>query len=309
MITHLINEINTLKEIMKERFIETDFNTATINEIKEIEKMTGIKLTNDMKDFFMLMNGSNYEDVALVKSDQLSPVHFLSIEEIMDYYDNDTDRVVDCYDASEEELEALDKRIQPYLRHKHWLPIASFNGGSTLVYFDADPTDKGVYGQIIVYQHDPDYIYYVAESITEFLSISNKLMKKENIILKEYVSFIENFMKENADLLIRTNKIKNTTVEEIERVRTDLLQKPDEITKEALWSDLGVSPTQTECIYDGYWFISINGHMYNFDIFIEMDKEEKEVTQIYIDSITKYKQITIYNERGIPCSASEKVSL
>ena len=70
-----------------------------------------------------------------------------------------------------------DARIQPsYIRHKLWFPLASFNGGSTLLLYDADPTKHGRSGQIIVYQHDPDAIYYVAASFLEFLEKSNDLL-------------------------------------------------------------------------------------------------------------------------------------
>ena len=71
----------------------------------------------------------------------------------------------------------MDERIQHKLFHDRWFPFAEFNGFSTSVMFDANPTDKGTYGQIIVYQHDPDAVYYMADNFLEFFKKSNDLME------------------------------------------------------------------------------------------------------------------------------------
>jgi cell wall assembly regulator SMI1 len=43
---------------------------------------------------------------------------------------------------------------------------------------------KGRAGQIIVYQHDPDGIYYVAPDLVSFLRLSNELLREE---AEEYI--------------------------------------------------------------------------------------------------------------------------
>ena len=62
----------------------------------------------------------------------------------------------------------IDRIAEGFLHHNKWFPIAEFNGYSTSVYFDAGPSPCGKHGQIIVYQHDPDANYYVAENVLEF---------------------------------------------------------------------------------------------------------------------------------------------
>lgn len=47
-------------------------------------------------------------------------------------------------------------------------------GGSVCLMLDFDPTTQGTYGQIIMYEHDPDLIFYVAETFTELLEQSNR---------------------------------------------------------------------------------------------------------------------------------------
>lgn len=39
---------------------------------------------------------------------------------------------------------------------------------------DLDPSDEGTYGQIISYIHDPDFVYYTADSFTSLLRESNR---------------------------------------------------------------------------------------------------------------------------------------
>lgn len=60
--------------------------------------------------------------------------------------------------------------------HPRWLPFAEFNEGGTTVYYDADPGPGGAVGQVIVFQHDPDGIYYIAEDVAEFVRASNALL-------------------------------------------------------------------------------------------------------------------------------------
>jgi hypothetical protein len=57
------------------------------------------------------------------------------------------------------------------------------SGGSTLVMFDATPSIGGTYGQIIVYQHDPDAVFFAAPSLGAFLERSNALFAEQGRLL------------------------------------------------------------------------------------------------------------------------------
>ncbi len=155
--------------------------------LERIQAESGIVLDAVVREFFQFSNGSHGKTWAAVESDQLQPLQFLALEEALDDW-----RLFAPYDPSFYEewnvrSKKRDARIQPsYIRHKLWFPLASFNGGSTLLLYDADPTKRGRYGQIIVYQHDPDAIYYVAASFLEFLEQSNDLLAEhvEELLLR-----------------------------------------------------------------------------------------------------------------------------
>ncbi|MNI95617.1 SMI1 / KNR4 family protein [compost metagenome] len=57
-------------------------------------------------------------------------------------------------------------------------------GGSLYIMLDFDPTEKGKYGQIIMYVHDPDFVYYLNESFEELLEASNR-----NLSLKDEIDY------------------------------------------------------------------------------------------------------------------------
>jgi len=157
---------------------------ATDDEIGHIRDVTGLDLNGDIIDFYQFMNGSNREEIFAVFSDEETPCEFLSIESALDAWGIKLSDIDGYYDSINEQYDDYevdpprDKRIrQDVWMNKRWFPFADFNGGGTRVYWDADPTPLGKVGQIIVYQHDPDGIYYVAEDFVTFLKKSNDLFE------------------------------------------------------------------------------------------------------------------------------------
>lgn len=161
----LKSELERLKYILESNNLEFKLSEGAAKEtIAQIESKVGVEFDDDLKELWLLANGSDNDTWFAVFSDELSPCTFPSIEEALkcwswfEPYDNE------IYEEWSDFEDQRDKRIQPaFLHHRLWFPFAEFNGYSTSVYFDGNPTELGKYGQIIVYQHDPDAIYYVAE--------------------------------------------------------------------------------------------------------------------------------------------------
>lgn len=157
---------------------------ATDADFKLLEKTTGIRLSGEIVDFYQYANGSEGDLIFAVFSDEVIPCQFNSISFGLQMWGAglpDVDRFyweIQAAYISYREPNPRDKRIQPNLwMNKRWFPIGDFNGGGTRIYWDGDPTEYGVPGQIIVYQHDPDGIYYVASDFTTFLKLSNDLLE------------------------------------------------------------------------------------------------------------------------------------
>lgn len=179
MNSELKNELKRLESIYESNKLEFTLSDGTTKElISQVESKVGVKFDDDLKDLWLLTNGSNNEIWFAVFSDQLTPCSFPTIEEALECwswfepYDNK------IYEEWSDLENKRDARIQPaFLHHRLWFPFAEFNGYSTSVYFDGNPTESGKYGQIIVYQHDPDAIYYVADNFLSFFKQSNDLLE------------------------------------------------------------------------------------------------------------------------------------
>lgn len=295
----LLNEITRMKENLKIRHINLSMKGAKEEDIIRLEEQIGIKLTNDMRDFFKIMNGSNDEEVGIVISDQALPIRFLSLDEIIEYHYDYSETFREAFGMDEEEELDVewDLRIKPYLIHNLWLPIAEF-GGCTTVYFDADPSENGSYGQIIVYQHDPDFIYYVGENLIAFLNHSNDLLCYENLIRESFVHLIQQIFQGKYSQLIKNNSIVNYSEGTLSQIINDLKNNSkDIINEDFLRKEIGISSENNE-VSNAYLFISSNEYLYEFNAEVVMEKDI--VKSICLNHISRKKTVTKFNKYGTP---------
>jgi cell wall assembly regulator SMI1 len=134
-------------------------------------------------EFYKYLNGSSHEEILAVFSDETTPCRFNSIRDALEIWGVSMPDVDAYYLEIQQAWDGYvqypprDVKIKKELWvNKLWFPFADFNGGSTKVYWDADPAPAGGVGQIIVYQHDPEGIYYVALNFETFLEKSNNLL-------------------------------------------------------------------------------------------------------------------------------------
>jgi len=153
-------------------------------QIDQIRKTTGIDLTGDLVDFYLQLDGSNDAGIFAVYSDEETTCEFLSVASALRIWRGSFADIDRYYSKINEQYEGYQQRTPRDLRirqdlwaNKLWFPFADFNGGGTRIFWDGDPSPAGNVGQIIVYQHDPDGIYYVAPDFLTFLKRSNDLFE------------------------------------------------------------------------------------------------------------------------------------
>ncbi|MGG1441011.1 SMI1/KNR4 family protein [Brevibacillus laterosporus] len=150
---------------------------ASAENLQEIETLFDIKLPEDFKEFYRYKNGSGYHFHILYPEygeGCIEPFYLYSLDvmkETKGYFCDNDELLSEYYD--EQEISHLDARIKPYLFNKKWFPFAQLAGGSLYLMLDYDPASDGKTGQIIAYVHDPDFIYYVADSFTNLVKHSN----------------------------------------------------------------------------------------------------------------------------------------
>jgi len=156
-----------------------DLGGASAEGLNAFEQEFGVRLPADFRAFYERKNGSGYALHVLYPGDEeageWTPFYLMSLEEMRDgmrMISGENQRLDEFYSA--EEIGKLDPEIRPYLFHQSRVPFATIAGGSLYLMLDFDPTEQGTYGQVIVYVHDPDFVYYVAPTFTQMLEQSNR---------------------------------------------------------------------------------------------------------------------------------------
>lgn len=177
-------EFERLRELLHSANLSIpNIDGVTDADIEDVIHITGIRLFGGIIDCYKRMNGSNREEILAVFSDQPTPCRFFSIKDALEMW-GASKSDIDAYYLDLQQgwdgylqVPPRDVRIKQELWvNKRWFPFADFNGMSTVIYWDADPAPGGKVGQIIVYQHDPEGIYYVAPDFESFLEKSNNLL-------------------------------------------------------------------------------------------------------------------------------------
>lgn len=181
-LNHLLDERIQDQEI-RQLFEEYQQREGASEESLDLfEKEYGVRLPGDFRTFYQGKDGSGYGLHVLYPGDaeagRFTPFYLMSLEEIREtkqYFSEVDEKLEEYYSA--EEISQLDPEIKPYLFHKSWIPFATIAGGSLYLMLDFDPTAEGKYGQIIMYVHDPDFVYYLTPTFTDMLSMSNRNLK------------------------------------------------------------------------------------------------------------------------------------
>jgi cell wall assembly regulator SMI1 len=150
--------------------------------LASLAAITGIDVDDSLKVLWQISNGSRrYYWFADGDDDTFTPHEFLSIKEVLASWQTFApyDEAIYAQWYDDESWGERDPRIQRhFLRHSKWLGFAQFNGGSELLQVDADPASQGHRGQIILYSHDPDGIFWRASDFLAFFKQSNDLLQE-----------------------------------------------------------------------------------------------------------------------------------
>lgn len=182
----LMNHLNELLDVkVNDEEIRQLYNEykekkgASEDRLAAFETEMDVRLPEDFREFYKCKDGSGYAFHILYPGDaereECTPFYMMSLDEIREtkqYFCERDEKLSEYYSA--EEISKLDSEIKPYLFHKPWIPFATMAGGSLYLMLDFDPSDQGSYGQIIIYVHDPDFVYFITDTFTNLLKDSNR---------------------------------------------------------------------------------------------------------------------------------------
>ncbi len=180
MASSIVEQIERLRAIFASHgFAMPLAAPATPAQIRAVEAETSITLDEALREFYELTDGSAGAYWLAIMTDELTRCSMLSLSECLSewrqwLYEDEAAQLAEWGPTEP----GRDSRIRPeFFVWRGWLPIADFNGGGTKLFFDADPAPGGIHGQMIVYQHDPDAVYWRAASFLELLTLSNDLLE------------------------------------------------------------------------------------------------------------------------------------
>ena len=104
------------------------------------------------------------------------PYYLLSSTQIVENKNNATDFLGDYINGDYNDDVEIDDKLIDNSEKMNWLHFSDCmnNGGTSQLFIDFSPSEKGTYGQIVMFLHDPDEITVIAESFDEYLE---KLMQ------------------------------------------------------------------------------------------------------------------------------------
>jgi len=111
------------------------------------------------------------------------PYYLLSSKQILENKNQASEYYSDYIAREYEEIE-IDEKITDKPETLNWLHFSDCmnNGGTSQLFIDFSPSEKGKIGQVVRYLHDPDEITVIADSFEEYLK---KLMDKEYDFINE----------------------------------------------------------------------------------------------------------------------------
>lgn len=199
-------EVNIAKEYMdglKKAYIENGgksnwdkfekvIHGAGEAEIEDLKK-TYPDVPNSILELLKIVDGTYWREYQgeeiifyLLGSDMEEyPYYLLSTRQMIDnqskIYNSYADYVNREYEAEDV---SIDERIIGDAKKMNWLHFSDCmnNGGTSQLFVDFSPSDKGVSGQILRFLHDPDEIEVIANSFDEYLQM---LMESEYNFINE----------------------------------------------------------------------------------------------------------------------------
>ncbi len=144
---------------------------ASPKALKLAAETIGRTLDTQLSSVWAIANGSN-DAPLLMDGDHLASYALLSITEGIaerEYFRQRAPQY--SSDGNVDENTPRDGRVGAGWFSEGWLPFASNAGGLVLI-LDHQPNGSGNGGQVIGYAHDSDELFFVADSLSDLLSIS-----------------------------------------------------------------------------------------------------------------------------------------
>lgn len=149
----------TDENIEKLRKIYADIPEALINLLEYVDGTYWRQYAGEEIAFFLLGSDVYGYPYYLLSSKEIIENQNLAIKYYSDYIEREYDEV------------KIDDKITTKSKSIKWLHFSDCmnNGGTSQLFIDFSPSEKGKKGQVVRFLHDPDELHVIADSFEEYL--------------------------------------------------------------------------------------------------------------------------------------------
>lgn len=153
-------------DIKKLQNVYPDIPKTLINLLENVDGTYWREYAGEEIAFYFLGSDIDEYPYYLLSSNQILENQNLALNYYSDYLERKYDEVV------------IDNKITDKVDHLQWLHFSDCmnNGGTSQLFIDFTPSDKGKKGQVVRFLHDPDEFKVIADSFEDYLKmlINNK---------------------------------------------------------------------------------------------------------------------------------------
>jgi cell wall assembly regulator SMI1 len=174
-------ELERAKRILAQHGVALEFAAgASTDELARAARVTGLSFDNALGELYAAVNGSLGKTCFAVRTDEVRPCSLTPLEESLARWSDWLPQVTDRDARTGPAGASRDPHHIRWGRYVSpiWFPFARSDGWATTVYFNLDTDVEGGAGRVIASQRDPDAIHSVADSLAEFLSLSNTVLER-----------------------------------------------------------------------------------------------------------------------------------
>ncbi|MBG9753898.1 SMI1/KNR4 family protein [Lysinibacillus sphaericus] len=149
----------------------SDAQIESLLEIFPHSPQSLIELLQDVNGTYHCKHGKETISVLVLGSDLGEyPYYLKSVEQILADFQHQRDTIFERYQDFLEYVD-IDNKINMHVPLNERLCFADCmnNGGTSSLYLDFSPTERGQIGQVVRYVHDPDGFEVIASSFDEYL--------------------------------------------------------------------------------------------------------------------------------------------
>ena len=160
------------EDIKKLKSVYADIPDALISLLEYVDGTYWREYQGEQIAFYFL--GSDVEEY---------PYYLLSSEEMIENQNQAVDYYSDYIERKYDEVK-IDEKITNERDKIKWLHFSDCmnNGGTSQLFIDFSPSEKGKKGQVVRFLHDPDNFTVIADSFEDYL---NKIMESEYNFVNE----------------------------------------------------------------------------------------------------------------------------